>query len=70
MVGKHYDETIKSSSPQNFYIKTILLNSRVLINTNLELEILLSISSNLLGNRIKFIYKEEKNNLVNYYLIK
>lgn len=58
------------SSKINFYIKTVFLNSRILINNNLELEILLAISSYILGNRIRFIFKEETLDLVYYHLIK
>ena len=60
----------KEFSKINFYIKTVFLNSRILINNNLELEILLAISSYILGNRIRFIFKEENTDLVYYYLIK
>ena len=55
----------------NFYKKTILCNSRILINNDLEIDIILAISSYLLKDRIKYIYKsEEESGLVNYYLLK
>lgn len=65
-----YFEEDEEFSKINFYIKTVFLNSRILINNNLELEILLAISSYILGNRIRFIFKEENLDLVYYYLIK
>lgn len=54
----------------NFYFKTVLGNSRILINNDLEIDILLGISSYLLKDRIKYIYSEEEDGIINYYLLK
>ena len=46
-------------------------NSRILINNDLEIDILLAMSAYLLKERIKFIYKEEDDSsLITYYLVK
>ena len=61
----------KNISILNFYIKTIFGNSRILINNDLEIDILLAMSAYLLKERIKFIYKEEDDSsLITYYLVK
>lgn len=53
-----------------FYIKTIFGNSRLLINNMLELEIIIAMSTYLLKDRSTYIYNEEKNNIIYYYILK
>lgn len=61
----------------HFFIKSLLLNSRQLINSNFNLELLLSIVSYLSKNKFSFIYpyiqylNEEKTKKITvFYLIK
>ena len=58
-----------------YYLKVLLTNSRIKIDDDIQLDILLSICSYLLGNRIKFIYKKSKlnkdgKNIIFFYLVK
>jgi hypothetical protein len=68
--GLEDDNFLKNISLVSFYIKTVFANSRILINNNLELDIILALSSYFLKDRIKFIYDDEKDGLISYYLIK
>lgn len=67
----NFDQLASNISILNLYIKTIFGNSRLYINNDLEIDILLAMSSYLLKERIKFIYKdEEDSSLITYYLVK
>lgn len=61
-----------NNMPNLFFIKTLLTNSRILINSSIELEINMAIVLYLLKNKVLFIYKnKDKNtNIIAYYLIK
>lgn len=68
----------KSNTLDHFYLKTLLVNSRINIKNDIELDLILAISSYLLKDKIKFIFKStllQNNNNNNYsittfYLIK
>jgi len=67
----NFVELSSNISILNFYIKTIFGNSRLYINNDLEIDILLAMSAYLLKERIKFIYTdEEDSSLITYYLVK
>ena len=58
-----------------YYLKVMLVNSRIFVEDEYQLEIMLAISSYLLGNRIKCIYrqagvKKNKEEIIYFYLIK
>jgi hypothetical protein len=66
-----------SSTSEHFYLKSLLVNSRMNIDTDFDLELLMAISVYLLKNKFNFIFpdtitKKEKNNyfLTTYYMIK
>ena len=63
-----------TNNTQLFFIKTLLTNSRILIESYIELENNLAIILYLLKNKILFIYKDKKKdknyNITFFYLIK
>lgn len=68
-----------SNSIEHFFIKSLLVNSRIIIEEDIQLETNLGIFSYIIKNKIKFIYPrkrylENSNNISNYvtfyYLIK
>jgi hypothetical protein len=66
-----------SNSDEHYMIKSLLVNSRILIEDYIQLEINLAISSYLLRDRLLFIYprkiyidESKKKYVTNYYLIK
>jgi hypothetical protein len=65
-----------SNNVNHFFLKSLLVNSRIYVNNDFELDLLLSISSYLLKNKIDFIYpkhfKDNNNKLLftSYFLIK
>ena len=65
-------EPNNTKNNDEYYLKLILSNSRIIIRDNTQLEILLAIVSYLLGNRIKFIYpvKDKTKPVITYYLVK
>ena len=57
-----------------YYLKFLLTNSRIYFEDELQLNILISICSYLLGNRIRFIYqrkfkRKNSENVLYFYLI-
>lgn len=65
-----------SNSNEHFFIKSLLVNSRIMIEEDIQLEINLAIFSYIIKKKIKFIYPrkifigEEKKFITIYYLIK
>lgn len=58
-----------------YYLKVLLTNSRVNIEDEIQLEIMLAVCSYLLGSRIKCIYRKtidgkDNNDIIYFYLIK
>lgn len=64
----------ETNTNEQIFIKSLLVNSKILIESEIQLSIYLAIFSFLLNERIKFIlpYKlnDKNNNLTLYYLIK
>jgi len=67
-----------SNTSEHFFLKSLLVNSRINIDTDIELNIIQSIAAYLLRNKYKFIYpltikQSETNNdkfITTYYLVK
>jgi hypothetical protein len=65
-----------SNSSEHFFIKSLLVNSRIMIEEDIQLEINLAIFSYIIKKKIKFIYprkiflNDEKKFITIYYLIK
>jgi len=64
------DGNLEQISVLAFYLKTIFVNSRILINNDLELDIILGLVSYLLKDRIRFIYPDSNDGIITYYLLK
>ena len=67
----------QSNTPDHYYIKSQLTNSRILIENNIELDIHLAIISYLVKDQYSFIYpkkiyydEEKTKYLICYYIIK
>jgi hypothetical protein len=66
-----------SSTPDHFYLKSLLVNSRINIDTDFDINLIIALSSYLLKNKFSFIFpdtitKKEDNDyfLTTYYMIK
>jgi hypothetical protein len=60
----------------HYFLKTLLVNSRLLIDNDFDLELLLSICSYILKNKMDFLYSQDRYDdknkvfITEYYLIK
>ena len=66
---------VKLDQEDFYYLKVLLTNSRVNIEDEIQLEIMLAVCSYLLGSRIKCIYRKtidgkNNNDIIYFYLIK
>ena len=69
-----YGLALDIKNEDTYYLKFLLINSRIYFEDEIQLNILISICSYLLGNRIRFIYQRDitrKNNenVLIFYLI-
>ena len=55
---------------EHIFLKSQLINSRILINQDIQLETILAIISYIIRDRIKFIYKIKNKSSIYYYGIK
>lgn len=75
LINYGLDITYTDKESDKIYIKSILTTSRLYINNQLNLSILLAITTYLIKNKIKGFYqksypKNRKDNLVLYYIVK
>lgn len=58
-----------TESFEHYFIRLLLLNSRLIIKNNVEQDILLGICNYLLGNKIMFFYPIKTKHKIIYYII-